>query len=257
MIDRLEEVLGKGDSREELARLEELLRQRGVAASLAAQEMEVAPEEPNPVGQTAPVPMDGAAVASGAGDPGADEAGRGTDSDGATADAKRFPEEQTGLPELLRGMESAALPDQKTGVEFAPEGEERQPPFPLPEDLSPLTGGADTAAIEAVAVGREEVGELAGLTSAKQNAAALAALMGRAAEGGSFLSPAAKVDRTALLSLYRQTVQAASPMGRTGVSAAPMVIREEYAVGGDLSVQELDLAVRRDSRRYDGAVHIY
>lgn len=167
MIDRLEEVLGTAHSREELARLEEKLRQWGVMISPLSGEME---EE--------------RATETSACDEGYDLPSAGDEKG-----------EQNGLTELLGNMETNLLP-----------------------------GGRSAAAVR-----REEL---------------------------AFPVPV-RADYGALLDLYRQTAQAAAPVGMAGVSHAPVVIREEHSVDGGLTAQELDLAVRRDSRRYDGAVHIY
>lgn len=65
------------------------------------------------------------------------------------------------------------------------------------------------------------------------------------AEGGS-----------ALPGLYRRLARVSEGESAAG-SASVAVVRETVPDGGGLTAGELDLAMRRDSRRYDGAMTIY
>ena len=58
-------------------------------------------------------------------------------------------------------------------------------------------------------------------------------------------------------SLYRSTVEALQSRPMAERHRAPWVIGEEQAANIGLSARELDRAVRRDSRRYDGGMNIY
>lgn len=61
----------------------------------------------------------------------------------------------------------------------------------------------------------------------------------------------------ALQMLYRQLTRATEG-GATGKSASVAVVRETVPAGHTgLTAGELDLAMRRDSRRYDGGMTIY
>lgn len=65
--------------------------------------------------------------------------------------------------------------------------------------------------------------------------------------------------RRGLEELYRQTVQAARPalQAVNGERAVRMMKTEEAEKPRQLTVDELDRAVRRDSRRYDGGMSIF
>lgn len=74
-------------------------------------------------------------------------------------------------------------------------------------------------------------------------------LPGEAGRGGAASS--------ALSSLYRRTAEAIQMTRRGARNADPVTIREERTVEAGITVRELDRAVRRDSRRYDGGMNIY
>ena len=61
---------------------------------------------------------------------------------------------------------------------------------------------------------------------------------------------------SALPGLYRRLARASEGESATG-SASVAVVRETVPDGVGLTAGELDLAMRRDSRRYDGAMTIY
>lgn len=62
---------------------------------------------------------------------------------------------------------------------------------------------------------------------------------------------------SALRSLYRYTAEAIQMTRRGARSADPVTFREERTIKAGITVRELDRAVRRDSRRYDGGMNIY
>ncbi len=76
-------------------------------------------------------------------------------------------------------------------------------------------------------------------------------------EGGKTQSPPAS--QGGLEGLYRQAVQAARPAAQAlAVPQRDQTVRpEEPEVPRQLTVDELDRAVRRDSRRYDGGLEIF
>lgn len=74
-------------------------------------------------------------------------------------------------------------------------------------------------------------------------------LPGEAGRGGAASS--------ALGSLYRRTAEAIQMPRRGARSADPVTTREERTIEAEITVRELDRAVRRDSRRYDGGMNIY
>ena len=57
--------------------------------------------------------------------------------------------------------------------------------------------------------------------------------------------------------LYRRTTEEVRRGMGGGLVPASVVVREEHTVSTGLTARELDRTVRRDSRRYDGAMHIY
>lgn len=74
-------------------------------------------------------------------------------------------------------------------------------------------------------------------------------LPGEAGRGGAASS--------ALGSLYRRTAEAIQMTRRGARNADPVTVREERTPEAGITVRELDRAVRRDSRRYDGGMNIY
>lgn len=74
-------------------------------------------------------------------------------------------------------------------------------------------------------------------------------LPGEARRGG--------VASSALSSLYRRTAEAIQMTQRGERNAEPVTVREERTAEAGITVRELDRAVRRDSRRYDGGMNIY
>lgn len=86
---------------------------------------------------------------------------------------------------------------------------------------------------------------------------------GPPAEGGAETVPGAldegvRRGTLAVERLYRRTEGAASTILRPGPPrAGTIMVEEEAAARGGLTVAELDRAVRRDSRRYDGGLSIY
>lgn len=74
-------------------------------------------------------------------------------------------------------------------------------------------------------------------------------LPGEAGRGGAASS--------ALNSLYRRTAEAIQMTRRGARNADPVTVREERTPEAGITVRELDRAVRRDSRRYDGGMNIY
>lgn len=227
MIDRLEEVLGKAES----SQLEELLRPWGVAAA-------------------APVKRDAASEESAAAE--FSESAEGLETgrlrhvfETELALSEPESEEQAAVTGLLRGTQPAAL---STGMRRNGSASE--------EVEIPQTSVSEGMLSEGFAAGGAL--EPVGFSPVKrvQAAAALAESVGRAAERLTLSAPM-RTENAALLNLYRQTAQAVAPVGGRGAAPTPVVMRERPAAGNGLSVQELDLAVRRDSRCYDGAVHIY
>lgn len=90
--------------------------------------------------------------------------------------------------------------------------------------------------------------------------AARAALERRSAEQGEALGRTVRHEReSGLEELYRQTAQAFHPVSQTVLveQAGRTVRAEEPGRTAALTVDELDRAVRRDSRRYDGGMMIY
>lgn len=64
-------------------------------------------------------------------------------------------------------------------------------------------------------------------------------------------------ERSVINSLYRRTVEALREHRTVERSGAPVTLPEGQAVNAGLTARELDRAVRRDSRRYDGGMNIY
>lgn len=120
-----------------------------------------------------------------------------------------------------------------------------------PEPVWPLgTGGmaAQAARHGALADGMEEAGE--GPRAEKAGGA----------QAGSELAAAVRGEGgTGLEGLYRQAARASRPAPQAlPVGQAGQALRaEEPGRAAALTVEELDRAVRRDSRRYDGGMTIY
>lgn len=88
---------------------------------------------------------------------------------------------------------------------------------------------------------------------------ALRAMDGQAAEGDAEIAPASGAADRGLEELYRRTAQASRPTAQSlPVEQAGRTLRaEEPGRAAALTVDELDRAVRRDSRRYDGGMSIF
>lgn len=78
-------------------------------------------------------------------------------------------------------------------------------------------------------------------------------------DAGGPAGPGRAEENVGLEGLYRQAARSARPAPPTlGAEPAGQAVRPaEPEGGGSLTVDELDRAVRRDSRRYDGAMNIF
>ncbi len=230
MIDRLEEVL-KGLRPEEENRLLELLRQGGVVRAAAAENV----EEP---------------------------AGQERSADTLHSAAMDFPEPNSAGEGEWAGVQRYAMP----------EGPGRELAFRAVEDSVAAVRsahGQEEPALRGQNLGTEE--SLARFTVSDPAAAAVLMALARRAMGqilpagkgighdSSTLTMEAGQDSggAVLQSLYRRAAEAVAGVVTARVQNGPVVIREEQAAGSGLTVRALDLAVRRDSRRYDGAMNIY
>ena len=117
------------------------------------------------------------------------------------------------------------------------------------DDLAvPVMGSNGTIALRKPGSGDVEIAALVGASKQADAAAGLGAVMGS-------LSSAEK----GLEGLYRQTVQASRPAAQSlPVKQAGQSLRaDEPGRTAALTVDELDRAVRRDSRRYDGGMTLF
>lgn len=182
------------------------------------------------------------------------------------------------LEELLALLEEEDEEERENGLEIrwakgaarpAPE-EEAEPEPEEPElprgrsalDLRPArtARGIDSAAGDGGAAERRTLAEKLDRAAADPPPAAEAAGRRKAADGaGDSLEAVRREAGSGLEELYRRTVRAVSP----AVPALPVEQAgrvhpsEEPGRAAALAVDELDRAVRRDSRRYDGGMCIY
>ena len=180
------------------------------------------------------------------------------------------------LEELLALLEEEDEEERENGLEIrwakgaarpAPE-EEAEPEEPeLPRgrsalDLRPArtARGIDSAAGDGGAAERRILPEAPDRAAADPPPAEEAAGRRKAADGaGDSLEAVRREAGSGLEELYRRTVRAVSP----AVPALPVEQAgrvhpsEEPGRAAALAVDELDRAVRRDSRRYDGGMCIY
>lgn len=182
------------------------------------------------------------------------------------------------LEELLALLEDEDEEERENGLEIqwakgaarpAPE-EEPEPEPEEPEaprgrsalDLRPArtARGIDAAAGDGGAAERRTLAEELDRTAADPPPAAEAAGRRKAADGaGDSLEVFRREAGSGLEELYRRTARAVSP----AASALPVEQAgrvhpsEEPGRAAALAVDELDRAVRRDSRRYDGGMCIY
>lgn len=185
------------------------------------------------------------------------------------------------LEELLALMEAEDEEERENGLEVqwtkpsaraAPEaGEERDPPEPEAEDRQgPLAGpelgpgegrGAGAAAQDGAGGRRMLAEELDAATLALRPATGAVERLaaGWNAPDGAGPAVVRRETGSALEELYRRTAQAASPaaLALPVEQAGRVPPAEEPGRSAALAVDELDRAVRRDSRRYDGGMSIY
>lgn len=64
-------------------------------------------------------------------------------------------------------------------------------------------------------------------------------------------------EESPLMALYRRAGETLGVMPTSATARREVVVREAAVSPPGLTVRELDLAVRRDSRRYDGGMSIY
>lgn len=184
------------------------------------------------------------------------------------------------LEELLALMEAEDEEEREDGLEIqwakpsartAPEaGEEQGPPEPEAEDRQSPPPGPELwpgAAREAGAAAPQDgalerralAEELEGAVWVQRPAAEAAGRLEAAARTGGPEIPRQEAG-SGLEELYRRTAQAASPAAALALpveQAGRIPPAEEPGRSAALAVDELDRAVRRDSRRYDGGMSIY
>lgn len=178
------------------------------------------------------------------------------------------PEEENRLLELLRQggvVRVAAAEDveESAGQERA-DGTSHPAAVDFPE-LDPV-GDGEWAGVQAKTMPEESLARF----TANDPAAVLTALARRAmgqtrlrakgtAQNGGILTVEAGQDSgdAVIRSLYRRTAEAVRDAAAARTENRAVVIREAPETGSGLTVRELDIAVRRDSRRYDGAMNIY
>lgn len=184
------------------------------------------------------------------------------------------------LEELLALMEAEDEEEREDGLEIqwakpsaraAPEaGEERDPPEPEAGDRQSPPPGPELwpgAAREAAAAPRDGAlerrvlaEELEGAVLALRPAAEAAGRLETAGQDGGGPEIPLQEAGSGLEELYRRTAQAASPAAALALpveQAGRIPPAEEPGRSAALAVDELDRAVRRDSRRYDGGMSIY
>lgn len=116
------------------------------------------------------------------------------------------------------------------------EGEAALPEKTAAEELEPTASAADRS------------GDVTGLVRVRREAAKMELAGARAADSGAW----------GTLALYRSAARGIRSVQTAAAPAAGAAVTERMTAGtGSLTVDELDRAVRRDSRRYDGGMELY
>ena len=245
MIDWLEEVLRTAQSEEERNRLLELLGQVTVGAS-ARKTFAAEGETPDQREETRNAPLSGemGSLSMGSeahplslfsGSPAWDS---GLKQWSATAVERLAPVSRMQAEEVPVSRRNPEQSPLETLSEVGLSGEEASA---LPSRLREVMGGGVLMTMAQRAMGH---------TLPEQS------VMG-AGEAFADSRGASDGGQSVLHSLYRRMAEAVVGAGQNPTSISPVVIREEQVVTAGLTARELDRAVRRDSRRYDGGMNIY
>lgn len=131
--------------------------------------------------------------------------------------------------------------DELTGKNAAEPLRQRGSEAALPEE-------ATAEEWEPAASAADRSGDVTGLVRVRREAAKMELAGVRAADSGAW----------GTLELYRGAARGIRSAQTTAAPAAGAAVTERMTAGtGSLTVDELDRAVRRDSRRYDGGMELY
>ncbi len=178
----------------------------------------------------------------------------GREDDGAQGQARRRAAAEAAAEEL----EGAAGEAQARPKDGPPQGAETGPPREDGADGIRRRARAERLGRAAEAVRQAGAGDVLGLPTADSTAAMAGAGAGTGPAGDDRTGPAGGAG-TGLEKLYRQTAKAARPPAPAPAPGqAGRGVRSVEIEGAAYSaVDELDRAVRRDSRRYDGGMTIF
>ncbi len=193
--------------------------------------------------------------------------GRRTAPDQETPAWPRRPEEEPENSAARKGGPEEE-PENSTAPKGGPEGAPEAPAAPEGEQAETVPEELERAVRESAAL-REERG---GDRWAPADGGAETGPSGRAGEegprpaaetrtegeAGRPAAPRGNGDRSGLELLYREIQRAAEPVFQAAESPAEKVLPEPAMAPSDrMTMEELDRAMRRDSRRYDGGMTIY